>query len=415
MTRHAVERGGGEGRHPRVVGFGIVGCGGIGRWHAKTIADLPGAGLLGAMDVDSASRDSFAKKFGVHAYASLAELLAVPEVEVISVCTPPLDHATVVTAAAAVGKHVLVEKPLAVDLEEADRAISACARAGVHLGVVHQQRARSASRAVYRLLHSGRLGAPSMAVLVHTWFRPESEDASGSWRADPSAGGGILADQAVHALDLLVWLLGVPRRASGWVGPRPGGGGEHTAAAVLAFDCDLIATLAASLATNAMRDDIALELYGSLGSVRLEIRDYDHAEIAWLDLAPAEGRRARRLARDEVEGIVRDEGGKWRTGPRAWPWRVLGRVAGAERGASPFRSGRGFLRRQIDRVAQRETGELQGHAGVLEAMAAAARGEGEPLVTGAEARTVLAVLDALRRSDQAGGRPVDIDRSACVP
>lgn len=397
------------------MGFGIVGCGGIGRWHAKTLAGLPEARLVGAMDIELASRDAFARKFGVPVFGSLVDLLDIPEVEVISICTPPVEHVSVVTTAAAAGKHVLVEKPLALDLEEADRATSACARAGVHLGVVHQQRARSASRAVYRLLHSGRLGIPSLAVLVHTWFRPESEDATGSWRGDPSAGGGILADQAVHALDLLVWMLGAPRWASARVVPRPGGRGEHTAAAVLAFDGDVIATLAASMATNAMRDDIAVELYGSLGSVRLEIRDYDHAEIAWLDLASAEGGRARRLARHEVERIVRDAGGAWRAGPRAWRWRVLHRVAGAERGASPFHSARGFLRRQVDRMAQRETGELQGHAAVLEAMAAAARGEGQPLVTGADARAVLATLEALRRSEQAGGGPVDVERAASVP
>ncbi len=415
MNGRPEKTGAGERAGAAVVGFGIVGCGAIGRWHAKTIADLPGAALVGAVDNDTSSRDTFARRFGVTTYASLAELLALPEVQVISVCTPPLDHVAVATAAAAAGKHVLVEKPLALDLEEADRAISACANAGVHLGVVHQQRARSASRAVQRLLRSGRLGVPSLAVVVHTWFRPESEDLSGSWRADPSAGGGVLADQAIHALDLLVWLLGAPRWASGRIVARPGGRGEHTVAGVLAFDGDVIATVAASTVTNAMRDDIAVELYGSLGSVRLEIRDYDHAEIAWLDLASEEGRRARRLASGEIERIVTEEGGEWRGGPRAWPWRALGRAAGAERGASPFRSVRGYLRRQVDRKAQRETGELQGHAAVLDAMAAAARGDGQPLVTGSQARTALATLEALRRSQLAAGRPIDVDRTASVP
>lgn len=390
------------------MGFGIVGCGGMGRWHAKSLADLPRAKLIGVTDIEPTAREAVARRFRVRAYPSLGELLGDPDVEVVSVCTPPQRHVDVVLAAAEAGRHLLVEKPLALGLKEADRAIAACEEAGVQLGVVHQQRARSASRTVHRLLADGRLGEPRLAAVVHSWYRSSAELESDPWRKDPTAGGGVLHDQAVHAIDLLVWLLGPPRWTGASVGPRQGGHGEDTVVAALGFDGGGMATLAASTATNAMRDDIALELYGSRGSVRLEIRNYDHAEIAWVDLAAGNGRRARRLAPREVERLVQAEGGRWRRGPRDWPWRGVHRVARWERGAFPFRSVREFLRRRVDRIAQRETGELQGHAALLDAMAEAARGDGRPLVTGEEARMALAVIEALGRSHRAGGRRVEI-------
>jgi predicted dehydrogenase len=332
------------------------------------------------------------------------------------VCTPPSEHLGAIELAAAAGKHVIVEKPLALSVADADRAIASCERARVHLGVVHQQRARSASRAVQRLLEDGRLGTVELAVLTHTWHRTAAQLESDPWRGRAHLGGGVLDDQATHAIDLAVWMLGAPLWVAGHVLPVQSAGAsvahreENTTAALLGFESGLIATLAASTVTNAMRDDIALELYGSRGGVRLEVRDYDHAEIAWLDLDGRSGERARRLAGGDVEALIRVEEGRWRDGPKRVSHRLLQRLAPQERGTLPFRSVRAFLQRRLDRVAQAETGEPQGHGAVLLRMAAAVRGEGDPLVTGSEARRTVAVIEALRASHARGGARVEISR-----
>ncbi len=178
--------------------------------------------------------------------------------------------------------------------------------------------------------------------------------------------------------------------------------------ATIGFSGGALAVLAAGAATNRSRDDIALELSGTRGGFRLEIRDYDAAEITRIDLASSEDRRARSLPPGEIEALVEAAGGRWRRGPAAIAWRLASAVAGPGRGVHPFRSLRGYLRRNADRVAQRERGEPQGHAAVLARMAAAVRGEAIPLVTGEDARRSLQVLEAIRRSEAIGGGRVEI-------
>lgn len=391
------------------VTFGIVGCGGMGRWHAKTLRSIAGAAVGAMADSDAVACRDAARALQVPVAESVQALLDDPAIHVVSICTPPDTHAALVERAAAAGKHALVEKPLALDPQEADRAIEACRRHGVHLGVVHQQRARSATRALHALLSRGAFGRPRLASAVHSWHRAPEELSRHAWRGRAASGGGVLLEQAVHAVDLLVWFLGPPR----WVGGAGSSAahattGEDTAVATLAFADGTLATLAASTTTNRMRDDIAIDLSGTRGGFRLEIRDYDHAEVSRLDLAENEGGRARALSAAEIEARIREHGGGWRAGPRSWPWRAIGSLSGRDRGSAPFRSLRAYARRQADRVAQRERGELQGHAAVLERMAAAVRGEGEPVVTGIEARLSIEVIDAIHRSLRDGGRRVDL-------
>ena len=102
----------------------------------------------------------------------------------------------------------------------------------------------------------------------------------------------------------------------------------------------MLATLAASTRANRARDDTVIDFSGTRGGFRLEIRDYDHAEISRLDLAESEHGRARALSPSEIEARIREHGGAWRTGPRSLPWRIVGALGGGERGAHPFRSPR---------------------------------------------------------------------------
>lgn len=390
------------------VRFGILGCGGIGGWHARSIRSLPGLELVAVADADPARSARLARGSAAAGLPPEA-LIGSPDVEVVCVCTPPATHAALIEAAARAGKHVLVEKPMTLDLNEADRAIALCERAGVQLGVVHQHRARSAPRALRALIAEGALGRIRLAAAIHTWRRGDSGAGPEAWRASADLGGGVLLDQAVHAIDLLVWFLGRPLWASGAATGRDGEDGEDTAVGLLGFEKGALATLASSQATNRRRDDTAVEVAGSRGWFRLEIRDYDHAEIAGLELARSEGPRAEAVPADAVEALVRGQEGSWRGGPRSLPWRALSRLAGGERGAHPFRSVRGLLRRRADLVAQREAGQPQGHAAILAAMAGAARGRGLPVVSGRDARWSIAAIDALLRSGLADGRRVEIE------
>jgi predicted dehydrogenase len=393
------------------VGVGLIGCGGIGRWHAKNVQQLPGITLVALADPDPGARDSAGRAFGVPALASADALLARDDVELVSICTPPGAHADLIEAAARAGKHVIVEKPMAITLAEADRALAACRTHGVQLGVVHQLRALSAVRALHELATREAFGRLLLGTAVHTWFKSRAQLDTDVWRKDAEAGGGLLLDQAVHAIDLLTWFLGVPAWVSGasTTLAHPAGA-EDTAVATIGFAGGALAVLAAGAATNRSRDDIAIEVNGTKGGFRLEIRDYDAAEVTRLDLATSQHVRARTLSVAEIEAIVEAAHGRWRRGPVAPLWRIVSRLAGPGRGVHPFRSLRGYLRRQADRVAQREWGQPQGHAEILARMARAVRGEDAPLVTGDDARRSLQVIEAIRGSDGRGGARVTLPR-----
>src|SRR3954453_18216534 len=97
----------------RPVGFGIMGCGGIGSWHARQLQTLPSASLVAMADPDAAARKRVQARLKVPVHAEVLDLLRDPKVEVVSICTPPATHVDLAEQAAKAGRHVLVEKPLA--------------------------------------------------------------------------------------------------------------------------------------------------------------------------------------------------------------------------------------------------------------------------------------------------------------
>jgi predicted dehydrogenase len=144
----------------------------------------------------------------MRASASLDDLLADPEVDAVYVATPNDSHAEISVAAAAAGKHVLCEKPMAATLAQAETMAAAFEGAGVAYGTAFDQRFHPAHRTLRDLVTSGRLGTVTAARIVYAcWLGPDW--APDNWRADPDrAGGGALLDLAPHGLDLLQVLLG---------------------------------------------------------------------------------------------------------------------------------------------------------------------------------------------------------------
>src|SRR5918992_340613 len=115
------------------TGFAVVGCGMIAGFHARAIADIAGARLVGGYSSRFESAEKFAAEYGGRAYRSLEELLADPDVQVVNICTPSGAHLEPAVAAAEAGKHVVVEKPLEITAERCDAIIDACDKNGVKL------------------------------------------------------------------------------------------------------------------------------------------------------------------------------------------------------------------------------------------------------------------------------------------
>jgi predicted dehydrogenase len=191
------------------VGIGIVGCGMIANFHAKAIADARGGHLAGCADRQPEYAAKFAEKNGCRPFESLEQMLQDPGIQAISICSPSGAHLDPALAAAAAGKHVLIEKPLEITTERCDQIIQACEQANVQLAVTFQSRFHESSLLMKQAIDAGRFGKVTMGDAYVKWYRSQAYYDSGAWRGTWALdGGGALMNQAIHSVDLLVWLMG---------------------------------------------------------------------------------------------------------------------------------------------------------------------------------------------------------------
>lgn len=191
------------------IGFGIVGGGMIGAVQAAAIQQINGARLLAVCGRDEKRTAEFAAKFGATGYTNYDQFLKHPGLQVVNICTPSGTHAELGVRAAETGKHVLVEKPIEINLERADALIEACDRASVKLGVIFQSRFLPAVQRIKLAIDEGRLGKLMLGDALVKWYRAPEYYAAGSWHGSLAVdGGGALINQAVHTIDLLRWMMG---------------------------------------------------------------------------------------------------------------------------------------------------------------------------------------------------------------
>ncbi|MFF5026080.1 Gfo/Idh/MocA family protein [Streptomyces collinus] len=192
--------------------FGVVGCGVIGGLHARVLsgyAPLAERARLVAVASPSPERARrLAEETGSEA-TDVAALLDRSDIDVISVCTPSGLHAELGLRALAAGKHVVVEKPVEVTAEAADRLIAGARQAGRALAVISQRRFDPASRMLRSALDAGEFGTLTSGLVEVPLWRGQSYYDSGDWRGSRALdGGGALLNQGVHAVDLVQWLMG---------------------------------------------------------------------------------------------------------------------------------------------------------------------------------------------------------------
>ena len=191
------------------IGFGIVGGGMIGAVQAAAIQQISGAKLLAVCGRDENKAAEFAAKFGCAIYTDYDKFLQHPGLQIVKICTPSGTHAELGVRPAEAGKHVLVEKPIEINLEQADAVIAACDKAGVKLGVIFQSRFLPAVQRIKQAIDEGRLGKLMLGDALVKWYRAPEYYAPGSWRGTLKMdGGGALINQAIHTIDLLCWMMG---------------------------------------------------------------------------------------------------------------------------------------------------------------------------------------------------------------
>jgi predicted dehydrogenase len=256
----------------KTIGFAIVGAGMIADYHRRAIeanADK-GAKLVAVGHYEPARFDEIAVRFGVPC-EDYDTLLSRPEVEVVCICTPSGHHADQAIAAVRAGKHVLVEKPMALSLADADLMIETSRAHGVQLGVVLQRRAEPLFRQIKQALANGDLGDLTQAVVTMPYYRGDAYYAQADWRGTWALdGGGVLMNQGIHIIDLLVWMMGDPVEIQAYAGAlHRKVEVEDVAAAALRFANGSLATITATT-TAAPGFPHRLEFYGTNGGIQLE-------------------------------------------------------------------------------------------------------------------------------------------------
>jgi predicted dehydrogenase len=253
--------------------WGLIGCGDIAqRRVAPALRDLPHCELLAVTRSRSNLAESFANKFGAKKwYTTWQDLLADKDIDAVYIATPVHLHAAQTIAAAEAGKHVLCEKPMAMNVNECDDMISACRTNNVKLGVAYYRHFYPVVEHIKTVINSGEIGKPVLVQInAFEWFDPEPNHPR-YWLLDKRlAGGGPMFDFGCHRIELLVNVFGPVKHitsiVSNVVFDREV---EDTAVTLIQFESGPCAMLSVTHAASEPRD--TLDIFGTHGSITIPV------------------------------------------------------------------------------------------------------------------------------------------------
>lgn len=191
-----------------MIKFGIVGCGYIGIRHAKHITENPEAKLVAAFDAKPEKKSAFEKQYNLSTTNSLEELLSNKEIDVICVCTPNGNHFASALAALEAGKNVLIEKPMTLHKDDAEKLIFTSLKNNKQIFVVKQNRFNPPVQHVRSLMETGKLGKIFFVVVNCYWNRNDDYYKNSDWKGKRADDGGTLFTQFSHFVDIAYYLFG---------------------------------------------------------------------------------------------------------------------------------------------------------------------------------------------------------------
>ena len=205
-----------------IIRYALVGGGaGIAATHLAALKKLEYAQVVGLADTNPQPMQQRADELGCTSYLDYRAMLSEVKPEVVVICAPHPLHRSIAEDASAAGAHVLTEKPMAIQVADADRMIAAAQAAGKWLVINFQQRFRTAIARAKQLIDEGAIGDLVRVFSVEPWYRPAAYYKLGAWRGTwRGEGGGILMNQSPHTMDLLCYLVGMPKKVWGWTRTR---------------------------------------------------------------------------------------------------------------------------------------------------------------------------------------------------
>ena len=252
-----------------LINFGLVGCGRVAPRHAQALAELPGARLVAVADVIESRAQRFAKEYRAEAYTDYRRLLERRDLDAVSICTPSGMHAAMAIEAMQAGRHVLVEKPMAMNLRDADRMIATEQATGVTLGVVLQNRYNPPMQDLRRIVDEGKLGRLFLGNATVRWYRPQEYYADG-WHGTWAIDGGALMNQSIHHIDALQWLMGDVTSVFAYTATLAHKmEAEDVGVVALRFASGALGTIEGSTVTYPENLEGSVALFGERGSVKV--------------------------------------------------------------------------------------------------------------------------------------------------
>lgn len=252
------------------IRFALIGCGTIANKHVIAINRLNNGEVVGAYDIDFKSAKAFGEKHQIPVFTSVEEMIEETNPHVLNILTPSGDHAQRVLELIRFNKHFVVEKPLALRLDQIDRILEECDKRGLRIFVVQQNRFNPPIQKLREALDKGRFGKLVMGTVRIRWCRKQAYYDQKSWRGTWAYDGGVLTNQASHHIDMLIWMMGEVESAMAKTATRLVNiEVEDTGVAILKFKNGALGVIEATTATRPKDLEGSISILGEKGAVEI--------------------------------------------------------------------------------------------------------------------------------------------------
>jgi predicted dehydrogenase len=252
--------------------FALVGCGRISKKHSELLGNnqIEGAKLVSVCDLDEVKAKTLANKFNIPYYTDMEEMLQNEDIDIVSILTPSGMHCAHTLQIAKYKKHIIVEKPMALTMDDSDAMIKACDENGIRLFVVKQNRYNLPVQQLKKALNSNRFGKLVLGTVRVRWCRTQEYYDQDDWRGTWKYDGGVLTNQASHHIDLLEWCMGdVESVFAKSVTALVDIEAEDTAVVTLKFQNGALGIIEATTAVRPKDLEGSISIMGETGSVEI--------------------------------------------------------------------------------------------------------------------------------------------------
>ncbi|MCR6109462.1 Gfo/Idh/MocA family oxidoreductase [Bacillus sp. A301a_S52] len=251
--------------------FAIIGCGRIAKKHVASLMELNDTQIVSVCDLQRDRARKYGEKLGVPYYTNYHDMLKNEQIDIVCVLTPSGLHAKhTIDIAENYQKHIVCEKPMALQLKDADEMINVCEKNNVRLFIVLQNRFNLAVQKLQKALENDRFGKLVLGTVRVRWSRPQSYYDSDMWRGTWELDGGCITNQASHHIDLLQWMLGEPVEVTAKTATRLLNiEVEDTGVAIIKFRNGALGVIEVTTATRPNDLEGSISILGEKGSVEI--------------------------------------------------------------------------------------------------------------------------------------------------